>query len=98
MLDLRCTFSGSPSGALHHLILKQGTFIVCAIVAVRDLDVNDNIALQLYPSADAIVILNASTLALVRILAFWEVFPGMQHTKDNIRCVSVDSGMKIVSS
>ncbi|KDR85351.1 hypothetical protein GALMADRAFT_132054 [Galerina marginata CBS 339.88] len=50
----------------------------------------------LYPSSDAVIILNARTLALVRVLAFWEAFPGTQHTKDKISCISVDSGMKLI--
>ena len=51
---------------------------------------------QLYSSADAVIILNACTLALVRVLAFWEAFPGTMHTKDSISCISIDSGMKLV--
>ena len=51
---------------------------------------------QLYASADAVIILNARTLALVRVLAFWEAFPGTMHTKDSITCISIDSGMKLV--
>jgi hypothetical protein len=51
---------------------------------------------QLYPSGDAVIILNAQTLALVRVLAFWEAFPGTAHSKDKISCISVDSGMKLV--
>ncbi|KAF8167749.1 RAVE protein 1 C terminal-domain-containing protein [Crassisporium funariophilum] len=55
-----------------------------------------NESLLLYPSADAVIILNARTLALVRVLAFWEAFPGTMHTKDKISCISVDSGMKLI--
>lgn len=51
---------------------------------------------QLYSSADAVIILNARTLALVRVLAFWEAFPGTMHSKDSISCISIDSGMKLV--
>ena len=51
---------------------------------------------QLYASADAVIILNARTLALVRVLAFWEAFPGTMHTNDSITCISIDSGMKLV--
>ncbi|KAF9566167.1 hypothetical protein CPC08DRAFT_733774 [Agrocybe pediades] len=53
-------------------------------------------AFLLYPSADAVIILNAHTLALVRVLAFWEAFPGLMHTKEAICCISVDSGMKLI--
>ncbi|KAF8807734.1 WD repeat-containing protein [Phlegmacium glaucopus] len=53
-------------------------------------------AFILYSSADAVIILNARTLALVRVLAFWEAFPGTIHTKDSISCISIDSGMKLI--
>ncbi|KAF8973548.1 WD repeat-containing protein [Flammula alnicola] len=53
-------------------------------------------SLLLYPSGDAVIILNARTLALVRVLAFWEAFPGTMHSKDKISCISVDSGMKLI--
>ncbi|KAJ3516450.1 hypothetical protein NLJ89_g1100 [Agrocybe chaxingu] len=53
-------------------------------------------SLLLYPSGDAIIILNARTLALVRVLAFSEAFPGTKHTSDKISCISVDSGMKLI--
>ncbi|PPQ67110.1 hypothetical protein CVT25_005711 [Psilocybe cyanescens] len=53
-------------------------------------------AFLLYPSADAVIILNAHTLALVRVLAFWEAFPGLRHSGDKISCLSVDSGMKLI--
>ncbi|KAJ3916631.1 RAVE protein 1 C terminal-domain-containing protein [Lentinula edodes] len=52
--------------------------------------------LLLYPSADAVVILNARNLALLRVLAFWEVFPGSNYASENISCISVDSGMKLI--
>lgn len=42
------------------------------------------------------VILNARNLALLRVLAFWEVFPGSTYASENISCISVDSGMKLV--
>lgn len=42
------------------------------------------------------IILNAQTLKLLRVLAFWEAFPGMTRSKDKITCISVDSGMKLV--
>ena len=55
-----------------------------------------SISNQLYASADAVIILNARTLALVRVLAFWEAFPASMHAKDFISCISIDSGMKLV--
>lgn len=53
-------------------------------------------SLLLYPSADAIIIRNVETLALKRILTFWEAFPGTIHANDAISCISVDSGMKLI--
>ncbi|KAF5385516.1 hypothetical protein D9757_005413 [Collybiopsis confluens] len=53
-------------------------------------------SLLLYPSSDAVIILNAGNLALLRVLAFREVFPGTRDTAENISCVSVDAGMKLV--
>ncbi|KAF9076123.1 RAVE protein 1 C terminal-domain-containing protein [Rhodocollybia butyracea] len=52
--------------------------------------------LLLYPSADAVVILNARDLTLIRILAFWQVFPGSNYAAESISCISVDSGMKLI--
>ncbi|KAJ7042393.1 RAVE protein 1 C terminal-domain-containing protein [Mycena alexandri] len=48
--------------------------------------------LLLHASADAVIIRDAASLALVRVLAFWEAFPGATGT---ISCISVDSGMKL---
>ncbi|KAG7099019.1 hypothetical protein E1B28_000902 [Marasmius oreades] len=50
-------------------------------------------SLLLYPSADAVIILSAQSLALVRALAFGEVFPGVPG---EISSISVDSGMKLI--
>ncbi|PPQ62961.1 hypothetical protein CVT24_006067 [Panaeolus cyanescens] len=55
-----------------------------------------NKSLLLYPFANAVVILDAHTLALVRVLAFWEAYAGLIHSNDNISCISVDSGMKLI--
>ncbi|KAF8213200.1 WD repeat-containing protein [Mycena galopus ATCC 62051] len=52
-----------------------------------------NNTLLLHPSADAVVIRDAASLALVRVLAFWEAFPGATGA---ISCISVDSGMKLI--
>ncbi|KAK0464982.1 RAVE protein 1 C terminal-domain-containing protein [Desarmillaria tabescens] len=52
--------------------------------------------LLLYSTADAVVILNAATLEVRRVLAFWEAFPSLIHTPDNVSCISVDSGMKLI--
>ncbi|KAJ7071176.1 RAVE protein 1 C terminal-domain-containing protein [Mycena amicta] len=50
-------------------------------------------SLILHSSADAIVIRDAGSLALVRVLAFWEAFPG---AVGSISAVAVDSGMKLI--
>ncbi|KAI6162072.1 RAVE protein 1 C terminal-domain-containing protein [Pisolithus thermaeus] len=49
--------------------------------------------LIVYPSADAVVILNASSLSLVRVLALREVFPGTQQT---VSCLAVDPALKVI--
>ncbi|KAJ7786153.1 RAVE protein 1 C terminal-domain-containing protein [Mycena metata] len=49
--------------------------------------------LLLHASADAVIIRDAASLALVRVLAFWEAFPGAHGS---ISCISVDSGMKLI--
>ncbi|KAJ7099614.1 RAVE protein 1 C terminal-domain-containing protein [Mycena crocata] len=49
--------------------------------------------LLLHASADAVVIRDAASLALVRVLAFWEAFPG---ATGSVSCISVDSGMKLI--
>ncbi|KAF9462089.1 WD repeat-containing protein [Collybia nuda] len=55
-----------------------------------------NDTVLIYPSADALVILNASSLALVRFLAFCDVFPGMTHSNQSISSIAVDCRMKII--
>ncbi|KAJ7092570.1 WD repeat-containing protein [Mycena epipterygia] len=49
--------------------------------------------LLLHASADAVVIRDAASLALVRVLVFSEAFPS---TVGAISCISVDSGMKLI--
>ncbi|KAN0100493.1 RAVE protein 1 C terminal domain containing protein [Tylopilus felleus] len=77
MLDLFRTFTGSPSGPLHHLVLPHATLI-------------------LYPSADAIVVLDAASLRLIRVFTFQEVFPGLQSIGKRVSCIAVDPAMKII--
>ncbi|KAF9229125.1 hypothetical protein BS17DRAFT_4921 [Gyrodon lividus] len=50
----------------------------------------------LYPSADAIVILDASNLELIRILAFQEVFPSLQYQGESVSCIAIDYAMNII--
>ncbi|KAH9897985.1 WD repeat-containing protein [Cubamyces lactineus] len=52
--------------------------------------------LLLYPFADSIVVLNARTLAFVRTLAFWEVFPSTRHLTRSVQCSAVENGMRLV--
>ncbi|KAG1716000.1 hypothetical protein ID866_1165 [Astraeus odoratus] len=49
-----------------------------------------------YPTADAVVVLDASSLALVRVLALREVFPASQHTNAAVSCLAVDPALKII--
>ena len=42
------------------------------------------------------VILDARTLALTRVLAFWEAYPGLRHDGDEIDSLAVDPRMKTV--
>ncbi|KAI0778601.1 WD repeat-containing protein [Trametes elegans] len=52
--------------------------------------------LLLYPFADSVVVLNARTLAFVRALAFWEVFPSTRHLAQPVQCLTVENSMKLV--
>ncbi|KAI0830734.1 WD repeat-containing protein [Trametes gibbosa] len=52
--------------------------------------------LLLYPFADSVVVLNARTLAFIRALAFWEVFPSTRHLAHSVQCLTVENGMKLV--
>lgn len=52
--------------------------------------------LQLYSSADAVVVLNAASLQLIRVFTFQEVFPGLQSLGERVSCIAVDPAMKIV--
>ncbi|EIW64094.1 WD repeat-containing protein [Trametes versicolor FP-101664 SS1] len=52
--------------------------------------------LLLYPFADSVVVLNARTLAFVRALAFWEVYPSTRHLAQSVQCLAVENGMKLV--
>ncbi|KAG2150167.1 RAVE protein 1 C terminal-domain-containing protein [Suillus cothurnatus] len=71
------------------------TFTGCPIGALHQL-VLPHVTLILYPSADTVVILDASTLNLVRVLTFGEIYPGTRHLNQTISCVAVDSAMKVI--
>jgi len=51
---------------------------------------------QLYPSADTVVILDATSLRLVRTLAFSQVFPSRDHVSARITSLAVDPALKLV--
>lgn len=93
MLDIHQTLTGYPASGVQYLVLGNDSFLVInAPFSSFTLFMGQ----QLYPSADAVIILNARSLSLVRVLAFWEAFPGTKHSQDEISCISVDSGMKLV--
>ncbi len=94
MLNLQQSYLGAPTTRLHHLVLPHED--TSGIVAHLGFYFNALILPQLYSAADAVVILNAATLKLRRVLAFWEAFPSLIHTANNVSCISVDSGMKLV--
>ncbi|KAG2154690.1 RAVE protein 1 C terminal-domain-containing protein [Suillus clintonianus] len=71
------------------------TFTGCPVGALHRL-VLPHVTLILYPSADSIVILDANTLNLVRVLAFGEIYPSTQHLNQTISGVAVDSAMKVI--
>ncbi|KAF8634403.1 hypothetical protein AX15_000855 [Amanita polypyramis BW_CC] len=52
--------------------------------------------LVLYPSADAVLVLDAQSLALLRVLPFWHAFPATRHANQSISCITIDAGMKLV--
>jgi hypothetical protein len=52
--------------------------------------------LILYSSADAVVVLNAASLQLIRVFTFQEVFPGLQSLGERVSCIAVDPAMKII--
>ncbi|RPD64989.1 hypothetical protein L227DRAFT_635288 [Lentinus tigrinus ALCF2SS1-6] len=52
--------------------------------------------LLLYPFADSVAVFNARTLAFLRALAFWEVFPSTRHISQSVQCLTVERSMKLV--
>ncbi|RDX52017.1 hypothetical protein OH76DRAFT_1400924 [Lentinus brumalis] len=52
--------------------------------------------LLLYPFADSVAVFNARTLAFLRALAFWEVFPSTRHISQSVQCLTVENSMKLV--
>ncbi|KIY45758.1 hypothetical protein FISHEDRAFT_66809 [Fistulina hepatica ATCC 64428] len=75
--------------SLQQAILGQPT------TGLQVLELADS-TLLIYTSADTVIILDAQSFGLIRLLAFWEAFPGTLHSNDKISCISVDPGMKLV--
>lgn len=94
MLDALYNISPHPPSSLSFLSLPNQVLLVCIFFLYLFL-----VSLpQLYPSADNTILLDAHSLALVRVLAFWEAFPNFKHTHDSITSISVDPGLKLVRS
>ncbi|KAF8349754.1 RAVE protein 1 C terminal-domain-containing protein [Amanita rubescens] len=53
-------------------------------------------SLLLYPSRDAVIVLDAHNLALLRVLPFHQAFPATTHSYSPISCIAVDVGMKLI--
>ncbi|KAJ7654974.1 RAVE protein 1 C terminal-domain-containing protein [Mycena polygramma] len=79
----------SPQADLHHLSLPASTLLVRAAALVSPRSSSASCTRPPTPSSSAMPRL----LALVRVLAFWEAFPGAMGS---ISCISVDSGMKLI--
>ncbi|KAG6836376.1 hypothetical protein H0H93_008676 [Arthromyces matolae] len=71
---------------LHHAYAAYPARSICHLQL-------SNAQLILYSSADVVILLNASNLSLVRVLALSEAFP---NTSDHISSVTVDSGMSLI--
>lgn len=96
MLDLTQAYTGCPSSSLQFLHLPRETLLVGLLLYLQS-SAGSNLAChQLYPFADSVVVLNARTLAFVRALAFWEVYPSTRHLAQSVQCLAVENGMKLV--
>ncbi|GJJ09915.1 hypothetical protein Clacol_004139 [Clathrus columnatus] len=56
------------------------------------------LSLLLYGFSDTIVILDAYKLRLLRVLAFWEVFPAVINSNGRVKMVVTDPGLKILAA
>src|ERR1700761_562480 len=93
MLDLSRAYADAPRNVLCSLVLQDRSVLVAHINTIAFSSSN---TLQVYPSGDTLVVLNARSLALERILCLWEVFPS---TRDSGRCIAdvvIDEGLKVV--
>jgi hypothetical protein len=94
MLTLVRAFVGSPSSTFHYLCLPTESLLVSPFLPfIHPHPYNSS---QLYPSADTVVILDATSLRLVRTLAFSQVFPNRDHVSARITSLAVDPALKLV--
>ncbi|KZV81002.1 hypothetical protein EXIGLDRAFT_780266 [Exidia glandulosa HHB12029] len=93
MLKLLAAFPGTPSTRIHHIFHNDKLLAVRALF--RDCEPYTNGA-QVYGSGTTVVLLDANTLALHKVLAFEDVFP--QDAASDITCISVDATRKIVAA
>ncbi|KAG8923955.1 regulator of (H+)-ATPase in vacuolar membrane [Tulasnella sp. 418] len=55
-------------------------------------------SLLVHATADTLVLSDASSLSLIRILAFWEAFPGSFDSESVVRSVSVNQERKLIAA
>jgi hypothetical protein len=96
MLDLVRAFPGSPSSAfpIHTLCLPTESLLVSQPCPLTPFPCSHSHP-QLYPSADTVVILDATSLRFLRALAFSQVFPGA-GANCNITSLAIDPALKLV--
>ncbi len=94
MLDLVRAFPGLPPTAspIHTLCLPTESLLVSQS---RSFSSSHLPSCQLYPSADTVVIHDATSLRFLRALAFSQVFPGAS-AKSDITSFAVDPAFKLV--
>ncbi|KAI5121293.1 hypothetical protein M0805_003762 [Coniferiporia weirii] len=73
------------------------SFVGCPSSDVHILTLPNAILLA-YAFADCVVLLDARTFALNRILSFGEVFPGVRNASQVVNCVSIEPGMKLIAA
>jgi hypothetical protein len=94
MLQLVRAFAGSPPSTVRCLRLPTESLLVSHLpLSHPSSRVQSS---QLYPSADTVVILDATSLRLVRTLAFSQVFPSRDHANAHISSLVVDPTLKLV--
>ncbi len=93
MLDLTRAYVGAPGDVICSITLRDRSLIVGRSLYSS---VTRIYRTQAYPSGDTVVLLNARTLLVERILALWEVFPSLHDAGHTISNLVVDSGLKLV--